>query len=327
MVAKIVPGGTRTMLRRGGGKPSASSLMRNAKMALLGKEADQGLLFKLFIYVILIDVAYIYLNPLIFMITTMVKDAADLLDPAVNWVPRVIYLGTLQEAWEMLDYAKSFSISLGLALGIAMSQTVFCAIAGYAFARLEFPLKKFWMFCLILTFIVPPQLTILPMLLAASEIGWINKLYPLFLPALFGHGLKGALFVIIFRQFFSTQPKDLEEAARIDGANAFKLFAKVMLPLAKPAIVVVFLFSFVWNWNDSYYPGMFLISADDVPLSLGMSKISGEIAARVAEQGPSIFDEPIKMATSFLMILPPLILYMFTQRYFVESVERTGLVE
>ncbi len=303
------------------------TVLRKTKYALLGKEADQGLLFKLFIYVILIDTAYIYLNPLFFMISTMVKDAADLVDPAVNWVPRVIYLGTLQEAWVMLDYAKAFLLSTGLTLAIAASQTLLCAVAGYAFARLEFPLKTFWMFCLLLTFIVPPQLTILPMLLAASELGWINKLYPLLLPALFGHGLKGALFVIIFRQFFSTQPKDLEEAARIDGANVFKVFYKVMLPLARPAIIVVFLFSFVWNWNDSYYPAMYLINAQDVPLSLGMSKISAGIEARIAENGPTVFDEPIKMATSFLMILPPLVLYMFTQRYFVEGVERTGLVE
>lgn len=127
------------------------------KQVLIGKEADKGLLFKLFIYVILIDTAYIYLNPLIFMITTMIKDSTDLLDPSVIWVPRAIYLGTLQDAWRMLDYMKSFTMSLGLATTIAVLQTVFCAIAGYAFAKLQFPFKRFWMFCLILTFIVPDR--------------------------------------------------------------------------------------------------------------------------------------------------------------------------
>src|SRR5690606_24311612 len=107
----------------------------------------------------------------------------------------------------------------------------------------------------------------------------------------------------------------------------FKIFYKVMMPLARPAILVVFLFSFVWNWNDSYYPSMYLFSAQDVPLSMGMGIISGELAAQAAEYGPTIFDQPIKMAASFLMILPPLLLYMFAQRYFVEGVERTGLVE
>lgn len=326
-MGKLAPNINRKLAGRWKTGTGASDLLRKLSYSIIGKEADKGLLFKLFIYVLLIDIAFIYLNPLFYMAATMIKDASDLVDPAVNWVPRIIYMGTLQDAWAALDYVKSFFMSAGLTLGVALFQTAMCGVAGYAFARLEFPFKKFWLFCLLLSFIVPPQLTILPLMLTANEFGWINKLYPLFLPAIFGHGLKGALFVIIFRQFFSTQPKDLEEAAKIDGAGAFKVYYKVLLPLARPAIIVVFLFSFVWNWNDYYYPGMFLMSAQDVPLSLGMAKISAEITARAAESGPSVFDEPIKMATSFLMILPPLILYMFTQRYFVEGVERTGLVE
>lgn len=301
--------------------------LRKAKQVILGKEADKGLLFKLFLYVLLLDVAYIYLNPIFYMVTTMVKDSVDLLDPAVQWIPRTIYMGTLQDAWDMLKYAQSFMVSLGLSTTIAICQTVFCAIAGYAFARLEFPFKKLLMFGLILSFIIPPQVTILPMLIAARELGWVNTLYPLLLPALFGHGLKGALFVIIYRQFFSTQPKELEEAARIDGAGAFKVFYRVMMPLARPAIVVVFLFSFVWNWNDFYFPSMFLINSDTVPLSMGISQVSAQLAALEKEVGPSIFSEPLKMGSSFMIILPPILLYIFTQRYFVEGVERTGLVE
>jgi multiple sugar transport system permease protein len=301
--------------------------LTKARYLILGKEADKGLLFRAFIYLVLIDVAYIYLNPILFMIVTMVKDSADLLDPSVIWVPRTIYLGVLQDAWEKLRYPKQFSISLLLSLGVAVLQTISCAVAGYAFARLEFPFKKFWMFCLLLTFIVPIQVTILPNLIAASQLGLMRTYWPIVLPALFGHGLKGALFVIIYRQFFSTQPKELEEAAKIDGANVFKIFYKVMLPLAKPAILVVFLFSFVWTWNDYYLPSMYLNGVKDVPLSLGISQISAMLSQQAAEFGPSIFDEPLKMATAFLIILPPMILYAFTQRWFVEGVERTGLVE
>ncbi|WP_010271541.1 carbohydrate ABC transporter permease [Paenibacillus senegalensis] len=301
--------------------------LRKTKQVILGKEADKGLLFKLFLYVLLLDTAYIYLNPLFYMVTTMVKDAVDLLDPAVQWVPRTIYMGTLQDAWDMLKYVQSFFVSLGLSTTIAVFQTLFCAVAGYAFARLQFPFKRLLLFGLILSFIIPPQVTILPMLIAARELGWVNTFYPLLLPALFGHGLKGALFVIIYRQFFSTQPKELEEAARIDGAGAFKVFYRVMMPLARPAIIVVFLFSFVWNWNDSYFPSMFLINSDLTPLSMGISQVSSQLSALEQESGPSIFSEPLKMGSSFLIILPPILLYIFTQRYFVEGVERTGLVE
>ncbi|MCM3130108.1 MULTISPECIES: carbohydrate ABC transporter permease [unclassified Paenibacillus] len=300
---------------------------RLVKTKLIGLEADKGLIFKCFLYVILIDTAYIYLNPIIFMITSMIKDSVDLMDPAVTWVPRVIYFGMLQDAWEMLQYPKALTISLSLSTSIAVFQTISCAVAGYAFARLDIPLKKFWFFCLLLTFIVPPQLTVLPKLIAASQLGFLESYVPLVLPALFGQGVKGALFVIIYRQFFAKQPKELEEAAMMDGANPLKVFFRVMLPLARPAIVVVFLFSFVWNWNDFYTPSIFLHGMEDQPLSVGVASITNEINMRAEEIGPSIYDEPMKMAASFLMILPPLILYIFAQRWFVEGVDRTGLVE
>ncbi|GAK42147.1 sugar ABC transporter permease protein [Paenibacillus sp. TCA20] len=300
---------------------------RFVKTKLIGLEADKGLIFKCFLYVILIDTAYIYLNPIIYMITSMIKDAVDLVDPAVTWVPRVLYFGMLQDAWEMLQYPKALTISLSLSTGIAVFQTISCAIAGYAFARLDIPLKNFWFFCLLLTFIVPPQLTVLPKLIAASQLGLLESYVPLVLPALFGQGVKGALFVIIYRQFFAKQPKELEEAAMMDGANPLKVFFRVMLPLARPAIVVVFLFSFVWNWNDFYTPSIFLHGMEDQPLSVGVASITNEINMRAEEIGPSIYDEPMKMAASFLMIMPPLILYIFAQRWFVEGVDRTGLVE
>ncbi|CAM3610254.1 carbohydrate ABC transporter permease [Marinicrinis lubricantis] len=303
------------------------STLKLLKTKVIGLEADKGLIFKCFLYLILINTAYIYLNPIIYMVTSMIKDSTDLVDPAVQWVPRSVYFGMLQDAWDMLQFPKAFTISVSMSLVIAVCQTLSCAVAGYAFARLDIPLKNFWFFCLLLTFIVPPQLTILPKLIAASQLGVLQSYIPIVLPALFGQGVKGALFVIIYRQFFSKQPKELEEAATMDGAGALRIFAKVMLPLARPAIVVVFLFSFVWNWNDSYSPTIFLHGLSDQPLSVGVSSITSAINARAEEIGPSIYDEPMKMAASFLMILPPLVLYIFAQRWFVEGVDRTGLVE
>jgi multiple sugar transport system permease protein len=294
---------------------------------VFGKEADKGMLFRIFIYLILIDIAYIYLNPIFFMISSMVKNAADLIDPSVTWVPHAVFTGTLSSAWKMVHFPKAFMISTTLALTVSILQTLSCAVAGYAFARLDFPFKTFWFVCLLLTFVVPQQVIILPELIAASQIHLMKTYIPIIVPAIFGHGLKGALFVIIYRQFFSTQPKELEEAARIDGAGVFRVFARVMMPLAKPAILVVFLFSFVWTWNDYYTPNMFLNGAKDVPLSMGLSQVISALTAQANETGPSIFDEPTRMAGSFLIIVPPLLLYLFTQRWFVESVERTGLVE
>ncbi|MDQ1913402.1 carbohydrate ABC transporter permease [Paenibacillus sp. GD4] len=302
-------------------------LLLNTRNTLLGKEANQGLIFRLFMYLILVDTAFIYVKPILYMVTTMIKDANNLLDPAVIWVPRSLFWGHLQEAFRLLKYPSAFSISLTASLSVAVLQVISCAIAGYAFARLEFPFKKTMFVCLIFSFVMPPQVTILPSILLFKEFGWLNTYLPLIIPAIFGHGLKGALFVIIFRQFFSTLPKELEEAAKIDGASVFRVFFRVMLPISSSAIIVVFLFSFVWNWNDFYYPSMYMFGAKEVPLSISLSRLAAALTAEAEQSGPSVFAEPIKMAASFLIIMPVLAVYAFTQRWFVEGVERTGLVE
>ncbi|MCS7458960.1 carbohydrate ABC transporter permease [Paenibacillus doosanensis] len=306
---------------------TVSRWLTTLKHLFIGKEADKGLIFRLFMYLILIDVAFIYIKPILYMITTMIKDSSNLLDPAVIWVPRSFFMGHLEEAFRLLKYSSAFWISMTVALSVAVLQVISCAVAGYAFARLEFPLKKFWFVCLIFTFVMPPQVTILPSILLFKDFGWINTYLPLIVPAIFGHGLKGALFVIIYRQFFSTLPKELEEAAKMDGASVFRVFFRVMLPISTSAIIVVFLFSFVWNWNDFYYPTMYMFGAKEVPLSISLSRLAASLAAEAEQSGPSIFAEPIKMAASFLIIMPVLVVYMFTQRWFVEGVERTGLVE
>ncbi|MFD2114976.1 carbohydrate ABC transporter permease [Paenibacillus yanchengensis] len=304
-------------------RPGSVGIGKRAKLLLLGREADKGLLFRVFIYVVLIEAAYLYLNPIFYMISTMIKGTSDLIDPTVNWIPKSVFWGHLQEAWSLLSYPTSFTITLFLSLGATLLQLIACAMAGYAFARVKFPFKRFFFACLLFAFVLPPQVTVLPLIIMYREFGWIDTFLPMLIPALFGHGLKGALYVIIYRQFFSVLPKELEEAAKVDGASIYRIFFRVMLPIATPAIVVVFLFSFVWNWNDSYYPMMFLFKMEDVPLSVALVKAAGAVAT---EDG-QLFAASLDMAKSFLAIMPPLILYLFTQRWFVEGVERTGLVE
>lgn len=294
---------------------------------ILGAELDKGLLFKAIVYIILINVAFIYIKPILYMVTTMVKDAKNILDPTVIWVPRTLFLGHLKEASEMLNYATSFLISVSLATSVAVLQVFSCAIAGYAFARLDFTFKKVWGALLLFTFIMPPQITILPSIMLFKEFGWLNTFLPMVVPALFGHGLKGAMFVIIYRAFYSTLPKELDEAARMDGAGPFRMFFRVMFPISRSATVVVVLFSFVWNWNDFYFPSLFMFTAENVPLSITLARMAGEMKLAEGAGEITVYAEAIKMAASFLIIMPLLVVYLFAQRWFIEGVERTGLVE
>lgn len=312
--------------------PLKKRMMQNGlqtfRYAILGREVNRGLLFKTFIYWILIVTSYIYLNPILKMLVKMVMNEKDLNDPTVTWIPHEIYLGHLKTAWAALQYLDSLFVSIGISTIVAVFHVISCGLMGYALARMQFPFKKLLTFLLIMTFIIPPQVIILPMIIMYTKLGLQGNLFSLILPSLFGFGIKGALFVIIFRQFYTTQPKELEEAAKIDGASSFKFYWKVMFPLAKPAILVVSLFSFVWTWNDTYYPRMFLGQSPLVPLATQMSRVDASITSMIGnEETALVLVEAIKMSASFLALLPPLLIFFFAQSYFVESVERTGLVE
>lgn len=302
--------------------------LTRVKYTILGREVNEGLLFKTFLYVVFIATSYIYLNPIMKMMVNMVMSNEDLINPTITWIPSGIFMGHLKSAWKMLHYPQAFGISLLVALSASVFHVISCGFAGYALARLEFPLKKLVFGLLLLAFIIPPQVIVLPTIIAYSSLGLSNSFVTLIIPSILGFGVKGALFVIIFRQFFMTQPKELEEAAKIDGATAIKFYVKVMLPLAKPAILVVFLFSFVWTWNDTYFPRMFLSDSGLMPLASETLQLDKAITSFIETQQIASYEAgAIKMAASFLVILPPLLIFLFFQRHFVESIERTGLVE
>lgn len=307
---------------------AARDYANRGRRIILGRSAEEGLPFKLFLYFVFLSTTYIYLHPLLKMVVKMLMDAGDLMDPTVTWIPTVLYWGNLETAWNALRYMESAAISFSVSLLAAGLHVVSCGLTGYALARLNFPFKKTVFALLLVSFIIPPQVIVLPTIMAYQALGLDGSLASLVIPAAFGFGTKGSLFIFIYRQFFLTQPKELEEAAKIDGATAIRFYTKVMFPLAKPAMIVVFLFSFVWTWNDTYLPRMFLGAAEHVPLAVKLSRMDQELAFFVkSAQLPVYLMESIKMAAGFLAILPPLLVYLFTQRYFVESVERTGLVE
>lgn len=303
-------------------------MLTKVKYTILGREVNEGLLFKAFLYVVFIATSYIYLNPIMKMMVNMIMSNEDLINPTVTWIPSGIFMGHLEAAWKMLHYPKAFGVSMLVALSASIFHVLSTGLAGYALARLQFPFKKLVFGLLLLSFIIPPQVIILPTIIAYTNLGLTNSIITLIIPSVLGFGVKGALFVIIFRQFFSTQPKELQEAASIDGASAIYFYVRVMLPLAKPAILVVFLFSFVWTWNDTYFPRMFLSDSSLLPLASETLQLDKVITSFVETQQITSYEAgAIKMAASFLVILPPLLIFLVFQRHFVESIERTGLVE
>jgi len=306
--------------------------MQRVKMAALGRHTNDGWIAMLIIYFLLSVIAYLYLQPLLYIVSTMLKNLSDLLDPTVKWIPRQLDFSNLETAWRGLNYPKAFMNTLTIALGCSAIQVVICSMTGYALAKLEFPGRGVVTFLVILTFLVPPQIIIIPLYVIYSKLGLLNTPFVFIIPAIFGQGVRSALFIIIFRQFFRTQPVTLEEAAKLDGASTFRLFFRIMLPLSRSACLVVFLFSFIWYWNMYYEPSMFLRDAY-MPLSISLDRLQEVLTGVPAGgNGDSLraidpISEAPKMAAAFLIIAPPLVLYMFMQRWFVEGIERTGLVE
>ncbi len=306
-----------------------SRTAQRIKVVVLGRNISDGLLAKLILYGLLTIVAYLYLQPIFYMISTSLKNLSDLLDPTVTWIPRVVTWQNVSDAFRGLQYPDALKNTALIAISCSLVQVFICAMTGYALAKLSIPFKGLFTALVILTFLIPPQIIIIPLYVIYSKLGLLNTPFVFLIPAIFGQGLKSALFILIFRQFFKSQPLSLEEAAKLDGASTMRLFFGIMLPLARSACLVVFLFSFIWYWNMYYEPSWFLAN-DYTPLSIRLDRLEDVLNPSLLGQRNTIENpvtEGAKMAAAFLIIFPPIIVFMFLQRWFVTGIERTGIVE
>jgi multiple sugar transport system permease protein len=290
-------------------------------------------LSKLFIYVLLIDLAFVFIFPLMYMLITSLKSNADISNVAVMWVPTELKFENYYIALDILNYSSYIGNSLITTIFATIGHVLSCSFIGYGFARFRFPLKNVLFAFVILAFIVPTQTLIIPLYLTYSNMGWLNTFLPLIVPTFLGFGLKGALFVFLFRQFFLTLPRDLENAARIDGCGFLQTFVRIVFPLAQSTLVVAVVLSVVWHWNDFYEPSMYL---SKVTMGLLPPRIKSIIAI-VNTPPDELFDllnliggedtlnNAVILAGTSLISAPVLIFFTFAQRMFMQGIERTGI--
>ena len=293
---------------------------------LLGAFEKNGLLKTLFVYFFLITIGFVYLYPLLYMLINSFMSVDDLIDPAINWVPTGFYVENFKTAFNVLNFGETVGWSVLISGVCALAQTLIGAIAGYGFARFEFPLKGLWMGLLVATFIIPEQVTMVPRYILFNNYGMNDSLWPVFLPALVGQGVRGALFVLVFYIFFKSYPKAFDEAAEIDGAGKMRIFLRIALPMAIPAVVVSLIFSFVWNWNETFTISLYNQDIQTLPMQLNT------FVERYRELYPTTdgsevnrLNESIRMAATLITITPLMALYVALQKQFVESIERTGI--
>lgn len=291
--------------------------------------------------ILLTGLSFVLLYPIIYMFSMAFRPVDEVLEPTVIWVPKTFTLDNIKHSMELMEYTRSVIQTIRLSIFSSLMQLVTACLAGYGFARFKFRGKSILFSILIFTIIIPPQTTIIPLYLHNQFfdfmfIGQIGNLFggktwsvnlldtgwSLYLPALFANGIRSGLIIYIFRQFFSSMPKELEDAAYIDGAGPVKTFIRIMAPNAGAAFLTVTLFSIVWYWNDYYYAGMYFVN--QTTLAVKLSRLT---MALIVEFGNNYFIIiPFLQAGCLLTIAPILLIYIFFQRYFTESIERTGIV-
>lgn len=298
-----------------------------SKRLLWGFRGD-GIVFKLAVYLLLSLIGFVYLYPLFYMVTYSFMDTGDLINPLITYIPSGFYMDNFSRAAEVMDFLHTLWENILVSFLPAIIQTLSAAIIGYGFARFRFPGKSILFALVLATFIIPPQITVIPQFLMFKDLGLIGSIFAYLIPAALGQGLKSGLFILIFYQFFRAIPKALEEAAQIDGAGAYKIFALICVPMAVPAFIISFLFSMVWYWNETLLAALYLGGKlTTLPLELQNFAVTYQKLFPVnpnSQTGRSL-NEAINMAGTFLNIIPLLIVYFFTQRRFVESIERSGL--
>ena len=320
-------------------KKKLSGHYASLRARLVGRPGHRGWLFKAMIYVLLVSIGFVYLYPVLSMFVTSLMGLPDLLDAAVKWVPTAVTLDNYREALDVMRVKETLINSVVGALLPALAQTAVCALTGYGLARYQVPLKKLIIGLLIVTFVVPPYVLLVPNYVMFSDYGLLGTLKTLIYPAMLGQGMKSAIFVLIFMQFFRQTPLSLDEAARVDGAGEARIFFGIAVPLAVPAFIISFLFSFVWYWNETYFTALYLNGnniGDTTKVStmlLELQNFDAMYKQRVQQvaswgasvMGESVANEAVKMAATVITILPLLILYFCLQKYFVEGIDRTGI--
>lgn len=277
----------------------------------------QSVIGTIFLYVFMILLTFIFLFPLIWMLVSSMKDDQQIfqdlgttlafLPPAYDSISA--YFNNYIVAMQRVDLIGYTVNSLIYSVGVVIFALIVNSMAGYALARINFPLRNFWMTVIIAILIVPIESIFLPLYVLVHNLGWVNSYAGLIIPF-----IANAFAIFLFRQFFLTFPKELEEAARLDGASPFGIFFKIIVPLSKPAFATVAIFTFIERWNDFLWPLVVANEEHVRTIQIGLRSFF--------VQQPVMWGQV--MAALTVATIPMLLIFMFLQRYYVQGLTGTG---
>jgi ABC-type glycerol-3-phosphate transport system permease component len=261
----------------------------------------------------LVAATIVFLIPLYWMVISSLKENQMVFSNPIVWFPNPLRWQNYPEAFNYpgFPFLKFLWNSTYYSGMVTIGTIVSCSMAGYAFARLPYPGRDLVFTLTLGSLMIPGIVTFIPVFIIFKQIGWLGSYKPLIVPAFFGN----AFFIFMMRQFFSAMPEELADAARVDGAGEFMIFWRIMLPLVRPALIVMAVFTFLWTWHDFFGPLIYLSNQDQYPLSLGLYAFRNRRTTEWA----------LTMAGAMLSTFPLIVLFFFAQRYFLEGIKMTGL--
>ena len=291
---------------------AASSIKHEIKSSIIGIKWSRRIQNTL-VYVVLIFGALILMIPFFWMLSTSLKTIDEVQTWPIMWLPSRLVWSNYPDVFVKIPFARFLSNSVVISVGGIVGSLVSSSIVGFGFARLRFPGRNFLFFVMLSTLMLPTWVVIIPHFIMFNAIHWTDTFLPIIVPAFFGN----AFYIFLFRQFFMGIPRELEDAARIDGCNTFRIFLQIFMPMTKPIIATVSIFAFFYYWNDLIYPLVYLRSQLNFPVSLGMRMFQ--------TQNPGVVDYPHLMACAMMTLLPCVILFFSFQRLYIQGVVVTGV--
>lgn len=288
-------------------------MMQNTVSILTGRRKKH--MKKVIFHVLMIIFSFVMLYPILWMFASSLKPAREIWSNQASLWPSVFtwenYTNGLR-GFGGIRFTVFFKNSFIIVILSTLGQVASSALVAYGFARIKFRFKKFWFACVIVTLMLPTQILAIPQYIMFQYFGWIDKWTPLIVPSFFGY----PFFIFLIYQFIQSIPRDLDEAAYIDGCSKYSIFSRIVLPVIVPALVTTAIFAFYWKWDDFFSPLLYLQNLKKYPVSLALKMF--------ADPG-AVSDWGAMFAMSSLSLLPVVLLFFSFQKYLVEGISTTGL--
>jgi len=287
-----------------------------------------GFIFRL---AFVIGACFLILQPLLMKVSVSFMSVKDVYDQTVKVIPKVFTISNYSDAVIIARFWGNLGRSFLLCLVAGLTQTFSCTLVGYGFARFHFKGRDMLFVLVIICMVVPTQVVLIPQFLNFKMFNMNGGLWPFICLGLTACAARCGLYIYLVRQFFRGIPKEVDEAAAIDGAGPFKTFFLIMLQSAVPIMVTVFLFSFVWQWGDNTYTNLFYSPntlakmLNSIAYAFDQKQTTGTVSI-IAAQDKEAYKDIVTATTTLMCIVPLLVLYLFSQKFFIQSIERTGIV-